>query len=413
MKKLGIFVCCAVLVLLCAVPVCAAGALSPALALLQEECAVCKTGVGVNTVSFCEEDFLAVFGEDDVRGVVITRLPDERDGTLMLGASRVTQGQTVARESLAALRFIPAEAGRTASFGFLPYGRAYERDFVCTVYMLDALNFSPRASASSLVAVENVPVYATLTAEDPDGDALTYRVVDAPFSGTLTLSADGSYCYVPSGTSQDRFTYVALDPYGNCSAPATVTVDVVKNKSGIVYADMQDARDAMPAVMLAESGAFVGERVGDTWYFHPDKTVTRGEFLMMAMKMNGIEADLLAPCDAGFADSASFTATEDKYISAAARLGIVVGIETEDGRCFCPDEPITSVQASTVISRIARLGGAALADAVLASADVAAEVSDEGLSMLREVGLACETERNAPLTRADAASLLYTLSLIA
>lgn len=412
MKRFGILGFAFALILACAVPVRAAGVLSPAMAVLQEECGMVKTGVGTNTVTFTEEDFRAVFGEDDVRGIVVTRLPSEADGVLMLGASKVTQGQTVASASLAALRFVPAAAGKTASFGFRPFGRMYEADFICTVYMLDSLNFAPTASVSSLVAVENVPLYAQLYATDPDGDGLTYRMVSAPSHGRLTLNDDGSYCYLASDASNDVFTYVAIDPYGNCSLPASVEIRTVKSKNGIVYADVQDSRDAMPAVALAESGAFVGERVGNEWYFYPEKTVTRGEFLMMAMKMNGIEPDLLASYDSGFADGASFKTSENKYIATAARFGIVVGIETENGRCFCPDAPITSAQASTIVSRIARLDGMAFAEAVLASSDADEEISDEGLSMLKGAGFACGDRRDSELTRAQAASLLYTMSLI-
>ncbi len=411
MKRLGILGWGIAALLAFTVSVHAAEALSPALRVLQEDCTVVKTGVGTNSVSFTREDFLSVFGEDEILGIVVTRLPDADDGVLKLGSAAVSVGQIVSAEALPALRFLPAAAGKTASFGFLPYGRAYEKDFVCTVYMLDALNFAPVAAALSLSAVENVPVYASLCARDPDGDAVSYRLVEGPENGTLTLNEDGTYCYLPSGAAQDRFTYVAEDPYGNCSEPSTVVIRTAKNNSGIVYADVGDERGAMPAVMLAEKSAFVGERVGNEWYFHPEKTVTRGEFLMMAMRMNGIETELLAADRSGFADSASFTAAENKYIATAARLGLVVGIETDEGRCFCPDDAITAAQASTIVSRIARLNGASFASAVLASADPEDELSDEGMAMLREIGVACGEERDARLTRADAAALLYTLSL--
>lgn len=412
-KKLGILVCALLAFALLALSVQAAGALSPAMGILQEECTVIKTGVGKNTVTFTEEDFGVVFGESEFLGIVITELPSLSDGVLKLGVLDVSEGQIVAKNALRALRFIPSDAGKTASFGFKPYGRAYENDFICTVYMLDSLNFAPTASTGVLFAVEEIPVYATLGAEDPEGDEITYLLESAPEKGTLRLERDGSYSYTADkgAVGKDRFIYVAVDPYGNRSAPTEVIVNTQKNESGIVYIDMQDAREASSAVLLAAKDAFVGEKIGDHWYFHPEKTVTRGEFLVMAMKMNDIDVNLLAADASGFADSADFSPSENKYIATAARLGIVFGIDTEEGRCFCPDEAITSAQASTMITRIARLKGSTLADAVLASVDTGEEVSDEGMAMLSEAGLVASEERNAVITRADAAALLYQLSL--
>ncbi len=396
-----------------AVTVQASNTLSPAIEVLQTDCAVLKTGVGKNTVSFSEEDFLPVFGESEFLGIVITELPALSDGVLKLGALDVGKGQIIAKNAIKALRFLPNEAGKTASFGFLPYGKSYENDFVCTVYMLDSLNFAPTASSALLSAVEEVPVYASLSANDPDGDSLTYQLTAAPKNGTLMLQPDGSYSYTANKNSagEDSFAYVAIDPYGNRSAACEVIIRTEKNTSGIVYSDLEDAKSAHSAVLLAEKNAFIGEKIGTEWYFYPEKTVTRGEFLVMAMKMNDIETELLAADDSGFADSEGFTPTENKYIATAANLGIAFGIETENGRCFMPDMPITSVQASTIISRIAGLCGYALDDAVLASARTDAEISDEGMAILSSVGLAVSGERDDEITRADAAELLYQLSL--
>ena len=103
------------------------------------------------------------------------------------------------------------------------------------------------------------------------------------------MEKDGSYCYTANegASGEDSFTYVAVDPYGNRSEPTEITINTVKNESGIVYADL-DAGEAHAAVLLASKGALVGEKIGSDWYFYPEKTVTRSEFLMMAMKMNGL-----------------------------------------------------------------------------------------------------------------------------
>ncbi|MFB2900624.1 retention module-containing protein [Aeromonas veronii] len=76
------------------------------------------------------------------------------------------------------------------------------------------------------------------TAQDPDSDGINpqgYTLVSDVQSGQLTLNADGSYQYIPSPefqslregeTRQVSFTYIATDPSGNQSAPATVTITI-------------------------------------------------------------------------------------------------------------------------------------------------------------------------------------------
>ncbi|MEH8199682.1 retention module-containing protein [Aeromonas allosaccharophila] len=76
------------------------------------------------------------------------------------------------------------------------------------------------------------------TAQDPDSDGINpqgYTLVSGVQSGQLTLNADGSYQDIPSPefqslregeTRQVSFTYIATDPSGNQSAPATVTVTI-------------------------------------------------------------------------------------------------------------------------------------------------------------------------------------------
>jgi len=63
--------------------------------------------------------------------------------------------------------------------------------------------------------------------EDPDGDPLTPAVVSAPSNGTLTLSNDGSFEYVPAPgfTGADSFTYEVSDGNGGTDQ-ATVTLAV-------------------------------------------------------------------------------------------------------------------------------------------------------------------------------------------
>ncbi|MBQ2988681.1 MAG: VCBS domain-containing protein [Clostridia bacterium] len=410
MKKIGFF---GLLIfwLLCLGMTVNAALLSPALSVMQDDFEMIKTGVGTNTVSFSQSDFVSVLGSGDFPGIAVQSLPDPSDGILKLGMEDVREGQIIERDMLDALRFIPAEPGKTAVFDFLPCETAYEKPFVCTVYMLDTLNFAPSAQACTVSAKENIAVYGSLSASDPDGDEITYHTVSAPRYGELSLSADGSFVYTArEGTSADSFSYYVCDRYGNRSEAAVVSISTTANASGIVYADLAHSEYALPAAVLAEKGAFIGEKLGDEWIFSPDKTVTRADFLMMAMRMCDIDANLIAANQSGFADSDTFTPTQNRYISVATGMGLVIGLDTENGRCFCPNEPITSEQASTLLGRIAQYKELSFGKSVAASIDGDGVISDDGIAMLASVGLVTGEDRKAELTRADVARLLYTLT---
>ena len=313
---------------------------------------------------------------------------------------------------LDALRFIPAEQGKTAVFNFLPCETDYEKPFVCTVYMLDTLNFAPSAQSCTVSAKESISVYGNLTATDPDGDEITYHTASLPKNGKLSLAEDGSFVYTANegGASADSFSYYVCDRYGNRSEAAVVSIKTTANMSGILYADLEKNECALPAAILAEKGAFIGEKLGDEWIFSPEKTVTRADFLMMAMRMCDIDTSLISANRSGFADSDTFTATQNRYISVATGMGLVIGLDTENGRCFCPNDPITSEQASTLLGRIAQYKELPFGKSVAASIDEEGIISDDGIAMLASVGLVMSEDRKSELTRADVARLLYNLT---
>ena len=411
MKKIGFFGLC-IFWLLCMGMTANAALLSPAISVIQDDFEMIKTGVGTNTVSFSKENFTSVLGDTDFSAISVQTLPDPADGILMLGMETVQEGQIIEKNMLDALRFIPADEGKTAVFHFLPCGTDYEKPFVCTVYMLDTLNFAPTAQSCTVSAKESIAVYGSLSASDPDGDEITYHAVAMPKSGDFTLSEDGRFVYTAkaNGSSADSFSYYACDKYGNRSDTAVVTINTTANKSGIIYTDLDESECALPAAVLAEKGALIGEKLGDEWIFSPKKTVTRADFLMMAMKMCDIDISLRSANQSGFADSDSFTASQNRYISTAAGMGLVIGLDTENGRCFCPNEPITSEQASTLLGRIAEYKEMSFGKSVAASIDDEGVISDDGLAMLASVGLLANEDRKTELTRADVAKLLYTMT---
>jgi VCBS repeat-containing protein len=85
---------------------------------------------------------------------------------------------------------------------------------------LTSVNQAPVASDENLVTGESTTLTGTVTATDYNGDALSYSLVTAPQHGTVTLHADGTFTYVPSGGyyGADSFTYRASDGSLNSNA---------------------------------------------------------------------------------------------------------------------------------------------------------------------------------------------------
>ena len=89
-------------------------------------------------------------------------------------------------------------------------------------------NHPPVAQDGTLTLAEDSTGTGTLTARDVDGDPLSYRIVNPPLHGTVTLTGTGpgySYQPDPNYNGPDGFSFVANDGTVD-SAAATVTIDV-------------------------------------------------------------------------------------------------------------------------------------------------------------------------------------------
>lgn len=149
---------------------------------------------------------------------------------------------------------------------------------------------SPTAQALEIRTYRGIPYHAQFLAAGGEGEDLTFTVEKEPKKGTVQIDG-ASFTYTPEGdsTGSDSFTYTATDSAGRVSQPATVSVTIEKAKSGVTYADTADSTAAVAAQDLAEAGIFTGAKIGDQYYFEPDKPVSRSEFLAMVMETAGDE----------------------------------------------------------------------------------------------------------------------------
>ncbi len=294
-----------------------------------------------------------------VRYITVKSTPSVTDGELLLGSSKVVEGQTIPAEHFPNLVFHPAtEKACRSAFTFTANGGA--TPMICTLYLLNEKNSTPTVSMASSLSLSvntyrDIAAHGTLSAYDPDGDAMVFEIVKYPQNGSvrLTDATRGTYVYRPFGgyTGSDSFTYVARDLYGNYSTTATVSLQVAQSGTSVVYVDMEGSKACAAATAVTEKGIMSGVQIGKDYYFHPDRTVSRIEFLVMAMNAAGINE--VPDCTAtAFADDSDIPETMKGYVATAMTLGYISGKEVNGALSFLPNEEITRAEAAVMLGNL-------------------------------------------------------------
>ncbi len=375
---------CAVLCLLCAAAAVSAAEVS------------CDTAY-----CFTAQDFS---GEEQVAGICITGLPDPNTGTVMLGSRVLRSGDILSADQISQMTFQPlrTQTDTAARVSYLPiYENRVEKTAIMTISIRGKEDKAPVAEDLAIETYKNLPNDGTLKVNDPEGESLTYTVVRSPRRGTVAIREDGSFTYTPKKNKVgiDSFTYTAADPAGNVSREATVTIQILKPTDSRQYTDTAGLDCRFEAEWLRNTGLFCGETVSGQSCFFPDKTVSRGDFLAMAVKVLEIPVEEMdysqIPTDVPL--------WLKPYVGAAMRAGLLSGLpETESG-AFLPNDPITGGEAAVILQNALDLSTETqgiMQEEIPAWAATA-------ISVLADNGI--QTSYNQPLTRADAAQILYTV----
>ena len=291
------------------------------------------------------------FSEDaDLKGICITSLPDTNAGTVMLGNRVIRSGDILTADQLAQMTFCPlrTETDQAATVTYLPiYSNHVDPSATMTIAVRGKEDKSPVAEDFALETYKNLPNQAQLRAHDPEGQQLTYTLVRKPKRGEVQLGEDGSFTYTPkkNKVGVDSFTYTAADPAGNVSREATVTIQILKPTDAKQYTDTVGDPCRFAAEWMRNTGLFVGEKIGNKECFHPEKPVSRGEFLTMVVQALDIPLENTAntgvPLD-----------TPDwlkPYLAAAMRAGLTAGLPDEDAGSFQADRPISGAEAAVML----------------------------------------------------------------
>ncbi len=379
--------------------VCLLGATIPALAAnVDSDAAYC----------FTAQDFSA--SSDPLAGICITALPTG-SGTVFLGNRVVQPGDILTAGQLEQMTFQPiaTETDTQATVTYLPiYENRVEPQTQMTLSIRGKENLAPAAQDSTLETYKNLPNEDRLRATDPEGEDLTYTLVRAPRRGDVELRPDGSFTYTPkkNKVGVDSFTFTAADPAGNVSREATVTIQILKPSDARQYTDTAGMDCRFEAEWLRNTGLFTGESVDHQQCFHPDKAVSRGDFVAMLVRTLQIPTQeaSVAPMAA---DAPQWL---QPYLTAALRSGLLERLgDTETGG-FAWNQPISRAEAAVMVQNALDL---TVDDEMLETAAAAWTQEDtdipawakSSLAILAEHGISLSA--SGELTRADAAQVLY------
>jgi len=342
--------------------------ISPAIRVLAAQTTMKKNGVIGEALCFSQEDFSSVLGYTPTE-ITLTTLPDPGKGILKLGGMTLAAGSRLSVSVLHGLRFVPTGSGDiseegipvSASFTFTASGSAYETavPLSCMMYLLSASNDAPTGSERHMTTYTDVPVFAVLNASDPEFDDLTYEIVRQPKKGSVTLNAqDGSFVYTPSDgmRGSDVFSWRVTDPWGNQSEIVRTSLSVRRADEDLYYTDLDGHWCAAAAMRLTEDGIFSGTSLGEHSFFAPDTAVTRGEFLVCAMRAAGYDGLETAALPM-FANADEIPDYLSGYLAAAYGDGIIQGGTGADGEAvFHYDEGITRAEAAVILYRLFDVG---------------------------------------------------------
>ena len=412
-----------ILVTLCSIGISSSAFFGSGAAVVASDVNLIKTGLVGQKLCFTDGDFKSALALANFDSITITEIPASTEGTLLLSGRRVGKGRVIKRKNLGALVFIPASESVTeCKFKFTVEGYGGGAEIECIMKFIDKVNYAPEAIGDAafvagVITQESISVYGNLEAKDPEGDAIEYIIVSYPKRGVLTIteSDSGRYCYTPvSGyTGKDKFTFVARDEYGNYSEPVTVTVRINERMSDTVYRDMEEREEYNAAVAVTAMGIMNGRQVGDDLYFDPDQTVSRAEFVAMAMKCCGIRADS-SLTKTYFDDDDEISQSLKSYIATAQRLGIVSGDFVGGELLFSPSAEITRYEAAKIMAGL--LGSDSEGEeSVFATENDIPVWARAGVYAMCSLGVFNSNDTNSlgdKITRADVAEYLYRITHI-
>ncbi len=301
--------------------------------------------------SCAELEFRLGLDEGELAGATVLSLPKTEEGVLKLGEKAVEKYERLSKEELDALAFIPAKDSATAAFTLLPETmESVKTTIALNLYEKD--NLPPVIESGKIATAKNITAQGRITVYDPDGDPIMIRVLEQPEKGEISFEAN-SFTYEPflDMVGKDQLTFVCVDQQGNYSQKGRLDITIEKDSASFYYSDMQTNPSHYSAIKLREKGVLIGEKIGDRFFFFPERQITRATFLM-ALNAALRETDQLESCvNSGLQNDGDIPLVLKSYVQWAKNKGILLE------KTWKPNEILTRAEAVVLIDRATKPSG--------------------------------------------------------
>lgn len=283
---------------------------------------------------------------------------------------------------------------------------------------LDQLTLSNQKERDSAAPTVNLSVNeSSVTAKlsdnaenslSKDRISLTVDGKAVPFQyskDTLTATLAGL------GSSLHRVTVTAADCCGNLGR---ASVTLAGTSSAQPFADMNGHWAADCTARLNELGIISGVQEGSRLNFLPNRSITRGDFALMAARWLGLDAEKYRSVSLPYADAASIPGWDLNAVKALYAEGIMQGSRDANGTLRAnASASITRAEAMTILGRMQAKG---YPDASLSAFSDAGSVpawAKPYVSSLVGQQVVSGSDGNlrpgSSVTRAEVAKMLFTL----
>lgn len=402
---------------LLSLPAFAAPPVSPALDVISASRKMIRSTLN-EALSFSADDFEEHFG-CKITALTVTELPEGGCGRLLLGSLPVSKRQTISREYIDMLSFLPSGSQFSESgFRFTVNTENGNYQTTCSLLSLDPNNTKPTSagldsSLFSITARSGIDYFGTLYALDSEDNLLDFQITKQPDNAVLTLldPSSGGYRYSPAPgfKGSDSFSYTARDKFGSVSDEITVSVNI-SSDSTLFYSDLGGHWAHTSAIEMTERNIMSGCVKSGMRFFDPNSSITFGEFVTAAMKAAGYDLDDVCGIQTVFWDNDDIPKNEIAYIAEAYKCGFIQGTDNQSGRLMCyPNREISRGEAAVILSRM--IDAEPVLRAVFADETSVPDEAQEAIYTMNSLGIMVgigdsNISAQSTLTRAEAAVML-------
>lgn len=283
------------------------------------------------------------------------------------------------------------------------------------------------ANNATLTVVKNTPTTGTLSSKAPEGTAVTYAIATLPQKGTVVLDANvpGKFTYTPNTDviGSDSFTFtVSNETYGSDTATVDVTIEEAApsptpspTPSPVVskfrYEDMLGHWGETSAIKLSDDGILMGEKIGNKYFFNPDRELTRGDFILYLVSALKLNVEPYREIPSPFADALDIPAWMNLESKAAFDAGIIKGSLEKGVLLLRPLDKLTRLEAIAMLNNTIKPNAVSLTPASFADMYLTPQWGTQYIQNMLAYGLIKGYDDNTirpyvKITRAMAAEMI-------